>query len=255
MARCWHCTFPFPGNEYSIPVAKNPIGKFVFNGSFCSLSCSKAYLQDNYPDDPVVSGYFFQYCNDQYGAHGIRPAPPFHILQEYQRWEGNKANAEKSEVPLRRRQGSLTSSGGAGTSSAVLRSGISIAEYRSLLSHGPDFEQTRLVGNSQVSAIALPIVEQEYLDQIFLKSTTLDACPTTLEKVAGSKSATTSLSVLTTCEEGNESKHVKKTRKRKVTSSSAAKNKPKRGKTGTSSKVGSLQKAKATGLAKGVAVV
>jgi hypothetical protein len=83
---CWNCCHPFaPALPVPLPRSYDmKEKKFVVEGIFCSLACSKAFLmQERSFDLSQRVALFARMCSDVYGRHRVREAPSRYCLKMF----------------------------------------------------------------------------------------------------------------------------------------------------------------------------
>ena len=210
-SRCWHDTHPFDGHIYSIPIGKNENLKTIYKGAFCGLSCCKAYILDNYPDNPKILNQFYQMCSDEYNTLYVRASPPKCILQDYQ----VQSSTMKIVVVSPETKQPITT---------ICQQGIGIEEYRKSLSHGPQALVPSKEGGFQFvqectkkkknvfRQVQFPVVDKQYVQEIFTATQLPFATDTVEENVSQPSSLT---------EEPPQSKNRKRNTSKKKNSNAA----------------------------------
>lgn len=84
-SNCWHCCHPFEGQAIQLPRLYDATEcLYHVYGSFCSLSCSKAYLLNLPFFQKEQHMYVFnRMCKELYGIHEVIEAPPRETLHMF----------------------------------------------------------------------------------------------------------------------------------------------------------------------------
>ena len=85
--KCWWCRLPL-SKLVRLPIKLLPRGDYIYEGSFCSHSCAKAFALDNIPKNRPRYGKALALLNHvhrvQNNDQWLMPSPHWTLLQDYE---------------------------------------------------------------------------------------------------------------------------------------------------------------------------